>query len=111
MFEVVIGMKDVGKSESFKKAFKLFWEAVKKQLEDGTTWQALETADFLVYVKKNTKLAIGFYDARDLAYKCGLLRDSDFQEDAPEPNPDLVEAEFIAYSVEDVLKMLEGISL
>jgi len=73
-FKVIIGMNTINENLSFQDAFKLFWEEVCKTLDNGTSWQALETSNFLVYVNRvGTELPLDFYTARDLGYITGVL--------------------------------------
>lgn len=73
-FSVMIGMEDKGVHSNFPAAFKQFWEAIMVALEGGTSYQWLETANYLVmFTEDGQRLPLDFYDARDLAYDIGLL--------------------------------------
>jgi hypothetical protein len=95
MYEVIVSMKSVGTYLSFKQAFTVFYESIKKVLEKGTSYQWLETTNFLV--NKNDPEIIqlmNFYEGRDSAYRLGLLVDGKIQADIAEPAPELVSREF-----------------
>lgn len=74
-FLVLFNMEEVGIYDNFVDAFRVFWQKVLQSLEDGTSWQVLETCNFIVMVdgEANKEWPLGFYDARDLAYDIGLL--------------------------------------
>jgi len=75
MYKVTIALKDVGTRSNFADAFRLFWEEVMKMLKEGSSWQVLETA---CWIDNNGKV-LHFYEARDLAYDLGVLRDGELQ--------------------------------
>ena len=73
-FSVMIGMEDKGIYSTFPVAFKKFWDAIMAALEGGTSYQWLETANFLVmFTEDGQRLPLPFYESRDLAYEIGLL--------------------------------------
>ncbi|MFA6365175.1 MAG: hypothetical protein WCW78_02125 [Candidatus Paceibacterota bacterium] len=76
MFTVAINLKDIGQYPNFYEAFKIFYHAIKAEITGGTSWQVLETACWIEY--NNTPLFL--YDAKDLAYKLGILVDAELQE-------------------------------
>lgn len=75
IYVVTIGLADVGVFNNFPDAFKKFWTDALKQLEKGTTWQVLETMNWITRIS-NTQLPILIYDARDLAFDIGLITPS-----------------------------------
>lgn len=77
IYTVTIGLEGVGIFNNFPDAFKKFWEMILKSLEEGTSWQVLETMNWITRKNENTQLPILIYDARDLAYDIGLLTPSD----------------------------------
>ena len=94
MFNVTVGAKNLGRFESFKKAFLVFWKGVNKQMNRGSAVKVLGVTNFLVrdYGKKSQR--INFYEARDFAYDCGLLFKGEFQDFSREPSPRIVEIAF-----------------
>jgi hypothetical protein len=90
-YEAIVGMESIGKYKSFNEAFIKFFEGINLTLEKGTSYQLLETTNFLVCT--NSLIVIGvmpFYEARDFAYGIGLLVDGKIQQKVNEPTPDVV---------------------
>ncbi len=83
-FTPIIGMEDKGVFDNFYDAFKLLWDELTVIVERGTSLQFLETACFLEISSDNYKIPLSFYDARDLAYDCGLIVPD---ESAPKSGP------------------------
>lgn len=77
MFKVMIGLKDVSSHKTFVEAYKDFFHGIKQALEGGTSWQMLETTNFITYTfdqfGTTYKGAMDFYTARDFAYDIGLM--------------------------------------
>lgn len=96
MFKILINMEDAGEYASFNAAFTKFFEEVRKTMEAGTSFQVLETANFIVFCKDSKPTGVmGFYDARDFAYETGLLAgEGVLQKNAPEPTLEKVEQGF-----------------
>lgn len=69
MFTVTINLKDVGKYENFEDAWKKMFQEIFSL--DGILLMALEQTCFMTCT--GTFGPLGFYDARDLAYRCGLM--------------------------------------
>ncbi|MBI2058061.1 MAG: hypothetical protein HYT63_03745 [Candidatus Yanofskybacteria bacterium] len=70
MFKVVVAMEDVGTFKNFGEAFKVFFDKVKELVGQGASLNVLETTCWIEY----SKIQMYFYDARDLAYKVGILK-------------------------------------
>ena len=83
MFKVQIKLKDVenGEYETFSEAFKRFFQEVKDLLENGTSYQILETTCHIVL---GNNILLDFYDSRDLAYRIGLMEEGKIVENPPE---------------------------
>ncbi|MEK7072465.1 MAG: hypothetical protein AAB969_02740 [Patescibacteria group bacterium] len=82
IYVVTIGLADVGVFNNFPDAFKKFWADIVKQIKEGTSWQVLETMNWITRIS-NTQLPILFYDARDLAFNIGLITPSDYPKTPP----------------------------
>ena len=81
MFTVMIELKDIGELSTFSEAFKLFISKIKEQVNQGTSYQVLETTNFIVLTTADgEQLAMDFYHARDFAYDNGLMKGGKFQE-------------------------------
>lgn len=87
-FKVVVALEDIGVFDSFKEAFRAFWFAVKRQLEQGTSWQVFETMNSIILVIDGTEVPpIDFYQARDLAYDANILvGKGEFSDESIEPD-------------------------
>jgi len=108
MFRVLVGLRDIGASEKFTDAFRMFWEAVKRMVNGGTSMQMLETSNFLVYEKADGgKIPMTFYEARDFAYDLGLLAGHGELQNIEEPSLNAIEAGFIAVHGEHVADAVE----
>ncbi|MBI2676858.1 MAG: hypothetical protein HYX21_02860 [Candidatus Yanofskybacteria bacterium] len=70
MFEVVVAMETVGKFPNFQEAFRVFFDKVKKLVGQGASLNVLGTTCWIEY----SNILMYFYDARDLAYKVGVLK-------------------------------------
>jgi|GEM_PF-2816791 hypothetical protein len=106
VFSVMFDLKDVGAHANFPDAFKDFWTRVMKSLDEGTSWQALESFHFIMKIEDSTQTPMGYYDARDIAYDIGLLVPNGEERpklaDAPtvENWEELVETKFVSVVVE-----------
>ena len=80
MFKVVIMLEDVSTHETFAEAFAEFYRKTKQLVEEGTTWQVLESANFIVHTMQigfeKVDVPMNFYLAKDLAHSAGLLTDN-----------------------------------
>lgn len=77
-FAVTVSMELKGLFPDFPQAFKRFWEDIMETLYQGTSWQVLETMNFLVMITDDGRqLPLDFYAARDLAYEIGLLQQTE----------------------------------
>jgi hypothetical protein len=107
MFGLTIEGKEVGKFDTFVEAFSTMFHKVKEIIERGTSWQSLETA---CWIDCNGKDELMFYDAKDLAYNIGLLKDGELQDGVKELPPKLMEEIFYtlhtAGCIEDLAEMI-----
>lgn len=94
MFEVIVGLETMGTYASFNEACKRFFDEIFEVVQEGTSFQWLETTNFLVKVGEPLAF-MGFYDARDFAIRNGLIVNgtSEFQE-VPELSPEAIELAF-----------------
>ena len=76
MFKVMIAMQDVATAPNFPEAFALMYREIKKLLDNGTSYQVLETTNFISWLDPGSEeeIVLPFYDARDLAYTLGLIK-------------------------------------
>lgn len=107
MFRVVVAFEDVGQFDDFVSAFRLFYEKVKEMVRAGSSWQVLETMCFIVYVGKDHRIPMGFYDARDFAYSIGLLAGNGELQDIAPPAEGLVEATFLGVAAHEIDEQLQ----
>ena len=85
MYKLVVEMKDVGTFETFSEAFREFFKKIKEITSSGmgTSWQVLET---MCWIERhydetyNIVRYLYFYEARDLAYRIGLMKEMKIQE-------------------------------
>lgn len=91
MFKVMIEGKEVGSFRSFVEAFRAMFDRVEEMITRGTSWQMLETT---CWIEKDGRYALGFYDARDLAYSMGLLKAGKLQDGAVDLPPEIMETAF-----------------
>lgn len=100
MFKVVVAMEEIGTFESFGEAFKVFFEKVKEFIaKEGATYRVLETACWIKY----EEVPMYVYDARDLAYKVGILQGKgQLTEPLPEVDADVVRLAFAEKALEIV---------
>ncbi|HEY4484480.1 MAG TPA: hypothetical protein VI978_02020 [Candidatus Paceibacterota bacterium] len=90
-FNVVVAMENVGSLESFGEAFKVFFEKVKKLVAEGMSCRVLKTTCWIEYAGA----VMYFYDARDLAYKVGVLKGhGELVEPLPKVDPQVVDIAF-----------------
>jgi len=94
MFRIIVGLEDVGEFPKFTEAFKLFFAKIKEQVTGGTSWQVLETSNFIVYVTPTDKRPMSFYQARDFAYEIGQLVGRGELREVEEPSESTLEAAF-----------------
>ncbi len=78
MYQVRVGEDQQGPFEGFAEAFKVFFEGVIRMVEEGTSWQVLETYCWVEFTGEirggSIRFPIMWYDARDLGYDLGLLQ-------------------------------------
>ncbi len=109
-FISTVGLKDEGPFPTFKEALNDFITRMKAQ---PLPLQIVETACWIQRNSNGTQIPLSFYDARDFGFKQGLLvKESEFQPEAPEPDPVLV-ADLYSVSVnlgsaEQWIKSLKG---
>lgn len=72
MFNVKV-VNSESQHKNFYDAFKALYDGVSKMVDEGTSWQALETFVWIEYENEGKKIPMFWYDARDLAYELGLL--------------------------------------
>jgi len=71
MFKVTIALKDVGEYDNFPAAWKrMFGDIFAALHNQGMSYQVLDT---MCYITRDNSGPVSFYDARDLAYRCGLM--------------------------------------
>jgi hypothetical protein len=71
MFKITFNLEQLEKNyETFEDAFIDFYYMIKESVSQGTAWQVLET---MHWIQENNNEPLLFYDARDKAYKLGLL--------------------------------------
>lgn len=93
MYEVIISLEPIGQYESFKTAYFKFIEEIKTILKQGSSWQWLETMNFLVRIDPSgSTIPMPFYEARDFAFDVGLMKKdtAEIQPDAIEPTAEIV---------------------
>lgn len=95
MYEAIVNLKPVGSFKSFNEAFIKFFEEIVKVIEGGTSYQWLETANFLVSTQPGEPTGVmTFYDARDCAHDIGLMVDGKIQQGVAEPAPGVISQAF-----------------
>lgn len=100
MFRVIVGLEDICDRDTFVEAFRVFFDKIKEMIEAGTSWQALETTNFIVFISqdedgKTRSIQMNFYQARDFAYEIGLMAGKgELQESVEEPPPDVIQRAF-----------------
>ena len=78
------GMKELGPFPTFAEAFVAMVDGVNGMLKEGTCHQMLETAVYIERMREGWgNVAIGFYEAKDLAYELGLMADSKLVDPLP----------------------------
>ncbi|MBI4134053.1 MAG: hypothetical protein HY475_01365 [Candidatus Terrybacteria bacterium] len=103
MFKVTIALEDVGKHDTFPKAFRDFYEKVKALVEGGTTEQVLFTTNFVTYCEGGAELPMEFSQVADFAREIGLLNEEgQLQELQTDPAPEVVKAAFMRVAREYV---------
>ncbi len=119
MFQIKIGMKDVGECATFIEAFKRFFPEVVEQYKNSRDLGWLETTNLIIYraATGDVNLAIGFYDARDLAYEIGLLVGEGEFQDISRYSEDVIVAAFrkvgqdyLQDQTQKLVGVLEGVS-
>jgi hypothetical protein len=108
MFKVTVA-HDIGDFEKFTDAFKEFYWGVKNLVNSGTSLQALETTCFITYESANESLPLEWYDARDFAYKIGLLVGSGELKEIEEPPLEQVVAVFEHAATEHIDEQIRDI--
>ncbi len=95
-FKVIVGLADVGIYDTFVEAYKILHGKIKELLASGTSWQMLDTTNFIEFTTGDgKKFPMDFYQARDFAYRIGLLAgEGELQDNATEPSDDAVEVAF-----------------
>lgn len=93
-------LKEIGSYPTFDQAFKAFFDAVKAQVDGGTTWQVLETTcrmtcDLNISGQKY-EMEMDWYECRDWAYHLGLMNEKHLVDPLPEIKPELAFAAFAA---------------
>lgn len=109
MYTVAMYLKDIGSYPTFYEAFKAFYEAVKASIKEGTSYQALETA---CWIEHNNE-PLYLYQARDLAYKLGILKgEGDLQEVPPDQQipPEVFEAFWELVQLGNDIQLLEELT-
>jgi hypothetical protein len=71
----MISLEIRGICKSFKEAWTTFMKEMRKETQDGTSWQVLETTYFLTFKFDENELVFSFYEAQDFAYTIGLMKD------------------------------------
>jgi len=76
-FNLTINLETIGSYPSFVDAFTEMYKQVKKCLEEGYSWQALETMNWIEITNEEDVIVsvMEFYDAKDFACNIGLLTD------------------------------------
>lgn len=82
-FTVVVNLKDVQSYPTFVEAWTRLYKEVKQCMDKGMTWMLLEQACYITC--ENTKVPIMFYEARDLAFDCGLMEEGGKLKENPDP--------------------------
>ena len=108
MFKVSVGLKEVGKFERFTEAFQTFFKEVRKQVSGGASLQVLETTNFIVCVSAGVWMQMGFYQARDFAYKIGLLVGRGELREIKEPPGAVIEEAFMQASANNLAALARG---
>jgi len=78
MFKLTHNMEEIGDYDTFDEAFIEMYHRVKRDIEEGTSWQLLETA---CWIEAKTGELMMFYEARDAACISGLLIDGKLNPD------------------------------
>jgi|GEM_PF-6830094 len=95
-FKVTVFLKDVAVYEKLTEAMVDFFTKIKEAIADGTSWQALETTNFIVMIDEDgAEYPAEFYDVRDFACENGVLKDGQIVKDAPEPPADAIRFFFL----------------
>ncbi len=96
-----IEMKNDGEFDSFGETFKHFFTRILELIKQGTTWQVLETMNYIQYELPIANggpvlCAIDFYTARDLAYDLGILvGEGELADPLPPDNDQLINNAFL----------------
>jgi hypothetical protein len=74
-FKLTINVEEVGIYLNFVDAFTEMYKRVRKCLEEGYSWQALETMNWIEVTNEEDVIVsvMEFYNARDFACNIGLL--------------------------------------
>ena len=83
MYKLVVEIEDVGTFETFPEVFREFFKKVKEITSNGTSWQVLETMCWIErHYDENYNIVkyLYFYEARDVAYQIGLMKEMKIQE-------------------------------
>ncbi len=118
MFTVTVEFQEIGKFNTFKEAFKAFYEKVNETIQRGTSLMALEQTNFIEYTtQKGQQCVMDFYQAKVFAHEIGLLtEDGKLNETVEEPSEPAVAAAFLraqfdncAADIQEALKIMNRI--
>ena len=84
MFKVIISLREIGEYEKFEDAWvKMFHEISMLMTEqNGISLMALEQTCYMTFCGSGP---LGFYETRDLAYRCGLMSENALLVENPKP--------------------------
>ncbi len=110
--------KDISEHSTFVEAFVAFFKAVTELIDQGTSYQVLETFCWIEGIfdfdGKIAKMPLHFNDARDFAYDVGILIDPvdnhsmpTIADPLPEVLPVSVEALFIISGLNELAQLAE----
>lgn len=108
-FKVQIGLEDVGQFEKFTDAFRFFYAEIKKFIAGGTSWQALETTNFITLCTDGFNGPMDFYTARDFAYEIGLLVGNGELQEIEEPDFEIIYSAFVGEALLEAAVMLDSL--
>lgn len=83
MYELTYALETIDTYPTFAEAFKELFRRLNEDLEKGTSWQMIETTIWIEPPSRDHPIM--FYDAKDHAYKIGLLVDGKINEDFIDP--------------------------
>jgi hypothetical protein len=70
-YKLTFNLVEVGQYDNFTDIFIEFYLRVKKSIQEGTSWQALETMHWIE--EPGITAPLLFYEARDKAHRMGIL--------------------------------------